>query len=324
MFNILNLLETIAPTNQWDITTLASGACETLEIDVTIDEMGTIENTAQITGADQEDIDSTPNNDDGDQSEDDEDNAVIEVVCESLGGEIFFDNDDNGCQDPGEGLVMEAINVSLYECGDVPGTDPPAAVTQVMDGQYEFGPDSDDPGADICLQPGTQYFTVFDIPNNTNEPLEDFSFSSMMGSGACATDGNGNDVNSSTGATGCNDPSDTDTGDADADNNMDAGITPPCYEMAGEIFYDTNNDGCQDPGEGLVDDASIEVSIYECGDTPGVDQPAATTTVSDGMYEFGEDSDDPGADICLENNTCLLYTSPSPRDQRGSRMPSSA
>ena len=24
------------------------------------------------------------------------------------------------------------------------------------------------------------------------------------------------------------------------------------------------------------------------------------------------------------NNTCLLYTSPSPRDQRGSRMPSSA
>ena len=26
----------------------------------------------------------------------------------------------------------------------------------------------------------------------------------------------------------------------------------------------------------------------------------------------------------LGNNTCLLYTSPSPRDQRGSRMPSSA
>ena len=24
------------------------------------------------------------------------------------------------------------------------------------------------------------------------------------------------------------------------------------------------------------------------------------------------------------NNSCLLYTSPSPRDQRGSRMPSSA
>ena len=26
----------------------------------------------------------------------------------------------------------------------------------------------------------------------------------------------------------------------------------------------------------------------------------------------------------IKRNTCLLYTSPSPRDQRGSRMPSSA
>ena len=27
---------------------------------------------------------------------------------------------------------------------------------------------------------------------------------------------------------------------------------------------------------------------------------------------------------CQRMNSCLLYTSPSPRDQRGSRMPSSA
>ena len=28
--------------------------------------------------------------------------------------------------------------------------------------------------------------------------------------------------------------------------------------------------------------------------------------------------------VFIDNSTCLLYTSPSPRDQRGSRMPSSA
>ena len=28
--------------------------------------------------------------------------------------------------------------------------------------------------------------------------------------------------------------------------------------------------------------------------------------------------------LMVQNNICLLYTSPSPRDQRGSRMPSSA
>ena len=31
-----------------------------------------------------------------------------------------------------------------------------------------------------------------------------------------------------------------------------------------------------------------------------------------------------GANITIYKNGCLLYTSPSPRDQRGSRMPSSA
>ena len=31
-----------------------------------------------------------------------------------------------------------------------------------------------------------------------------------------------------------------------------------------------------------------------------------------------------GADIIDHHMDCLLYTSPSPRDQRGSRMPSSA
>ena len=32
----------------------------------------------------------------------------------------------------------------------------------------------------------------------------------------------------------------------------------------------------------------------------------------------------PNEEIYDLNDTCLLYTSPSPRDQRGSRMPSSA
>ena len=42
------------------------------------------------------------------------------------------------------------------------------------------------------------------------------------------------------------------------------------------------------------------------------------------LSELGASSEVDG-DIILElSSTCLLYTSPSPRDQRGSRMPSSA
>ena len=52
--------------------------------------------------------------------------------------------------------------------------------------------------------------------------------------------------------------------------------------------------------------------------------PNADDIVQEGLLE--EDSrTDKMVDIMLVNPpTCLLYTSPSPRDQRGSRMPSSA
>ena len=39
---------------------------------------------------------------------------------------------------------------------------------------------------------------------------------------------------------------------------------------------------------------------------------------------FSSFVDVPSAFIVIGGGTCLLYTSPSPRDQRGSRMPSSA
>ena len=47
------------------------------------------------------------------------------------------------------------------------------------------------------------------------------------------------------------------------------------------------------------------------------------TTAADGYYQFELPM---GGDYTVtpEKDICLLYTSPSPRDQRGSRMPSSA
>jgi len=152
------------------------------------------------------------------------------------------------------------------------------------------------------LEAGTEYFVVFNIPNAQGQSLEDYTFTSGVASGACATSGESDDVDPSTGTSSCQDPDDNDGGDGDGDNNMDAGITPPCEEISGEIFYDINDNGCQDSAESLVAEP-INVSLYECGAVPGVDPPTASTTVNDGMYEFGEGSDDPGADICLDSNT---------------------
>ena len=68
-------------TINWSIASIANGgnATVTFTADVLTPTGGANEylNTAQVSASDQSDPDSTPNNDDGDQSEDDEDNAVV-------------------------------------------------------------------------------------------------------------------------------------------------------------------------------------------------------------------------------------------------------
>ena len=69
------------------------------------------------------------------------------------------------------------------------------------------------------------------------------------------------------------------------------------------------------PNGGLVD------VIFEGSDFQGTlhRQVVATVAPSAGVVSLPEIESD-GSHLCF----CLLYTSPSPRDQRGSRMPSSA
>ena len=67
-------------------------------------------------------------------------------------------------------------------------------------------------------------------------------------------------------------------------------------QIAGTVFQDNNNDGIQQLGEAGIGGVQITLTGTDVFGDP------VNTTVQ----------------------TCLLYTSPSPRDQRGSRMPSSA
>ena len=60
----------------WNVGNLAAGAIAKLDISVTVEAEGTFKNIAQVSAADQPDVDSDPNNDDGDQSEDDESAAT--------------------------------------------------------------------------------------------------------------------------------------------------------------------------------------------------------------------------------------------------------
>ena len=76
--------------------------------------------------------------------------------------------------------------------------------------------------------------------------------------------------------------------------------------IIGAVFFDADADGIRDATDNGLD-AGLTVEIRDAA-TNGQVFLTVTTTALDGTYAF----------------TCLLYTSPSPRDRTRSRMPSSA
>ncbi|WP_160213735.1 SdrD B-like domain-containing protein, partial [Phaeodactylibacter xiamenensis] len=91
-------------TGIWTIGGLANGASVSLEITASVNATGDYFNVAEVSEANEDDIDSTPDNDDGDQSEDDEDSAettpnpiidleltkVVDNATPNVGEEVTF------------------------------------------------------------------------------------------------------------------------------------------------------------------------------------------------------------------------------------------
>ena len=71
-------------TITWSSLDVANGATLDLDYQVTINDTGSYATTGEITASDLPDSDSTPNNDDGDQSEDDEDSAAFALQSADL------------------------------------------------------------------------------------------------------------------------------------------------------------------------------------------------------------------------------------------------
>ncbi len=92
----------------WSIASVASGASVqvsfTAEVVAPTGVTNEYVNTAQISASDQSDPDSTPNNDDGDQSEDDEDNAFVNPQVDPTG--YFY------CEDTGQILSGGMVSFS--------------------------------------------------------------------------------------------------------------------------------------------------------------------------------------------------------------------
>ena len=106
----------------WDGLSIPSGTSIAMSFDVTVNNptltIGEYLNTVQVTTADQYDLDSTPNNDDGDQSEDDED--AILFVLQSTDLEIV-NTVSPGSGNPGDALtfMVEVINKGTDDATNV-------------------------------------------------------------------------------------------------------------------------------------------------------------------------------------------------------------
>ncbi|UZO80372.1 gliding motility-associated C-terminal domain-containing protein [Aquimarina sp. ERC-38] len=97
-------------TGIWNVGTVPSGSSEVLLIDVLVNPTGDYTNIAEVSASDVIDNDSTPNNDDGDQSEDDEDNQVITPVqsfADISLNKAVVDNDIN--VQPGDEITFQVV-----------------------------------------------------------------------------------------------------------------------------------------------------------------------------------------------------------------------
>ncbi len=100
----------------WDVNTLNVSDSAVLQITVMVNASGDYKNTAQVTAANQEDPDSTPNNDDGDQSEDDEAAFTVTVITD------LFCDDGEPCTidycEAGECINENTCCLSNLDCDD--------------------------------------------------------------------------------------------------------------------------------------------------------------------------------------------------------------
>ena len=126
-----------------------------------------------------------------------------------------------------------------------------------------------------------------------------------------------------------------DAADTDGDGNLSS--TERAAASALEEDYDDTNPPVVAPDERVFVFARQDIPAGQTtGDRAGVILVADTREDAAGFADVTADTDGNNANATIVENVladlsgdgatdaCLLYTSPSPRDQRGSRMPSSA
>jgi len=203
---------------------IAASSSATVDIDLCVDGtvIGPIVNIAEISGDDGDDTDSTtdnmPGNDAGGAENTGSDNStggdgsgnpgdtnpatdeddadpedIVADPCPTVGGEVFIDVNNNGCQDAAETMMAAGVEVTLWVCDPATGQ-PSATVTTTTtgaDGSYSFGGGSLTPGDGCLVDPTLTYTVSFNIP--AGSAFADYTFSAGTADATCP-DGSADDV----------------------------------------------------------------------------------------------------------------------------------
>ncbi|MCP4304424.1 MAG: DUF11 domain-containing protein [bacterium] len=121
-------------TGVWTIGDLAAGGSVAMDFTVTVDDIGIFTNVAEVTAANEEDIDSVP----GDGEGDDWDDAVVTVIdiveaSSTIGDYVWFDKDKDQVQDADE-LPVAGATVRITN----QATNATSTQTTNADGKYLF------------------------------------------------------------------------------------------------------------------------------------------------------------------------------------------
>ena len=230
------------------------------------------------------------------------------MLTQSLGDFVWLDANVNGKQDSGEagvaGLTITLIGGGAAKLINGVG-DTTATTTNEADGQYQFN----------NLLAGVQYQVQFSKPTGTvyTTPNVGVNGFDTIDSDADTTTGKSQIV---TLTSGQNNPT-IDAGvyrltpgidiEKTTNGTTNSNPTAPNYD---------NEDTSSGAGVPTLTAGSVVTWTYKVTNTGQTSIPAAQIVIVDDNGTTGTTADD--------LSTCLLYTSPSPRDRTRSRMPSSA
>ena len=203
-----------------------------------------------------------------------------------LGNVVFFDDDNNGIQGPGE-TGVEGVLIELVDStGTVISTTTTDAdgfyvFTGLAPGTYtvqipasEFAPGGALTGQHPSNGPGVSTDPDDDVDENSDGQTSNGGLTS----GPVILIAGGEPVGEA-------DVSPTGTPDADSNLTVDFGVYS--LSLGNLVFFDDDNDGLQDPGEAPI--AGVQLALLDGDGNPviGPDgQPMTTTTDANGNYIF--------------------------------------